>query len=120
MGQEVVCLGSASRFTGVGEVVPATDEAGGCGGSVVVREGRVDNSTAFRSLVLVKPRAAKEVEMALIYLYLDDDKTGTGSIGRGKVDTGLVVRDVEPLDCGLRGRREGQDRTNRGLHDRFL
>lgn len=58
--------------------------------------------------------------------YLDDDEAGAAAVGAGEVDVGLVIGDVEALDCagaGIKrggssvcGQEEGERWSERELH----
>ena len=72
------------------EVVAASNQACGCGAVVVRGETRIDVGGAFGRF--------------------DDYEAGAGTVGAFEVYAGLVVRDVEALDCGafLKGGGEGE------------
>ena len=71
-------------------MVPTPDEACGCGAVVVRGEARIDVGGAFGCF--------------------DNYAAGAGAVGAFEVYGGLVVRDVEALDCSafFKGGGEGE------------
>ena len=57
-----------------------------------------------------------------MFSHLNEDEAGTGSLGRGKVDARLVVRDVEALDGGegTLGEAQKGGEVRLHFHSRYL
>jgi hypothetical protein len=127
VGEEEGCLCGAGAGGGVGKVVAAAEEGGAGGAGVVRGERGVDVAGAFGGLwggVLVLAVGVGEGGG----WDLDDDEAGTVAVGRGEVDVGLVVGDVEALDradawlkrggCSACGQEEGKRWSEGELHPR--
>ena len=100
--EEVVGLRGACGLARVGEVVAAADEAGVGGACVVRGEGGVGVGCSLRCLLGGRLVGIREGEQR-VETDLDDHEAGSGGVGRGEVNAGLVVGDVEALDCCLGG-----------------
>lgn len=99
--EEELGLLAAGALVRMREVIPAANESGIGGTSVVRREARIDVGGAFGGLParisLAYSGVGKHPLRSILRTHLDNHKPRTRFIRRGKVDGTLIARDVEAL-----------------------